>query len=148
MYPIYEKCIELGIPVLFHSGVVYFDKHLAHFGSPVYVDQVATDLPELKIIIAHLGGNYSFEALVIAEKHGNVFMDTAFLPWFCARSLPHVEPMDLIRRALKFVGPDRILYACEGLKPEVIQDSDLEPETIEKVMHGNAEKLLGLNAKG
>ncbi len=147
MYPIYEKCIELGIPVLFHSGVVYFDEHLAHFASPVYVDQVATDLPELNVVIAHLGGNYSFEALVIAEKHENVFMDTAFLPWFCARSLPRVEPMDLIRRALEFVGPDRIMYACEGLEPEVIQCSDLEPEIIEKVMHGNAERLLGLEGE-
>ena len=101
----------------------------------------------MNIVIAHLGGNYSFEALVIAEKHENVFMDTAFLPWFCARSLPQVEPMDLIRRALKFVGPDHILYACEGLKPEVIQTSDLEPEVVEKLMHGNAERLLGLEGE-
>jgi len=142
MYPIYQKSVELGVPVLFHAGVVYFEKHLAHWGSPVSIDEVATDFPELKIVIAHMGGNYSFEALVIAEKHENVFLDTAFLPWFCARSLPPIEPMDLIKRALRFVGPDRILYACEGLRPEVIQDSDLDPEVKEKILHGNAERLL------
>ncbi len=144
MYPIYEKCIELAIPVLFHSGVVYFDRHLAHFGSPVYVDEVAADLPDLNIVIAHLGGNYSFEALVIAEKHENVFLDTAFLPWFCERSLPRVEPMDLIRRAVRFAGPESVLYACEGLSPTVIQDSDLAGDVKELILHGNAERLLGL----
>jgi len=144
LYPIYEKCVELGIPVLFHAGVVGYEKHLAHWGTPIYIDELATDLPELQIVIAHMGGNYHFEALVIAEKHENVYLDTAFLPWFCARFLPPVEPMDLIRRALRFVGPDRILYACEGLEPDVILESDLDPEVKEKVMHANAERLLRL----
>jgi len=144
MYPIYEKCVELGIPALFHAGVVHYENHIAHYGTPIYLDQVATDLPELRIVIAHLGGNFSFEALIIAEKHENVYMDTAFLPWFCERSLPRVEPMELIERAVRFVGPDRILYGCEGLGPEVILDSDLAPDVKEKILHGNAERLLGL----
>jgi predicted TIM-barrel fold metal-dependent hydrolase len=144
MYPVYEKCVELGIPVLFHAGVVHYEKHIAHYGTPIYLDQVATDLPELNIVIAHLGGNFSFEALVIAEKHQNVYMDTAFLPWFCERSLPRVEPLELIQRAVKFVGPDRILYGCAGLAPEVVLESGLDAEVKEKIMHGNAQRLLGL----
>lgn len=142
---IYRKCIELEIPVLFHTGVVpVFPGHYNEYGDPLPLDEVAERFPELVIFLGHMGGNYSYEALVTAEKHENVYLETAYLPTFCARFLPPIEPIDIIKRAVKFLGPERVLYGYEGLSPKVILDSDLSKEAKEKILCENAKRLLKL----
>lgn len=142
---IYRKCIELDIPVLFHTGVVpVFPGHYNEFANPLPLDEVAERFPELVIFLGHMGGNYSYEALVTAEKHQNIYLETAFLPTFCARFLPPVEPIDIIKRAVKFLGPERVLYGYEGLSPKVILDSDLAEEAKQKILCENAKRLLKL----
>jgi len=142
--PLFARAEKLGIPVLFHSGVVAFDNHYAQYGTCVYVDELAGEHPELKIIIAHLGGNYDYEALVISEKNPNVYMDTAYQHFFCRRSLPRVTPMDRIKRAVEFAGPHKVLYGSEGTTTTMILDSDLDPETKKKILWQNAERVLGV----
>ena len=142
---IYRKCIELDIPALFHTGVVpVFPGHFNEYSSPLPLDEVAERFPELVILIAHMGGNYSYEALVTAEKHKNVYLGTAFLQVFCERSLPRIEPIDVINRAVKFLGAERVLYGFEGLSPKVILDSDLADDAKEKILSLNAKRLLRL----
>jgi predicted TIM-barrel fold metal-dependent hydrolase len=143
LYPFYEVCQELGAIVLFHAGVVAFPKHYVRFGNPVHVDDVAWDFPNLNIVIAHLGGNYSFEATVIASNHPNVYLDTAYLHFFCDRSLPKVEPIDLVKRAVAFAGAEKVLYASEDVHPSVILDSDLPQSTKDMILCENAQRLLG-----
>jgi len=144
MRPIYARAQKLGIPVLFHTGVVGFRDHLAEYASPVYIDQVAEEFGDLKIIIAHMGGNYHYEALVIAEKHPNVYMDTAYLHFFCRRMLPPIQPIDLIRRAVEFAGPRKVLYAFEGTPTSLIIEAGFDPETRKRILWQNARDLLGL----
>ena len=101
LYPVYDACSELGLVVTFHTGAVAFPQefgipHLTRYGHPMPVDDVAFDFPELRIILAHMGGNYFYEALVLAEKHEHLFLDTAYLPFFCARMLPDVTPGQMI----------------------------------------------------
>jgi len=149
LYPIYEKCVELGLVVLFHTGAVAFHKefgipHRTKYTHPMPVDEVAFDLPSLRIILAHMGGNYWYEALILAEKHENIFLDTAYLPFFCKRMLPDISPIQIISRAAEILGPERILYAYEGLAPSVIQESALPERAKELILGLNAQKLFGL----
>ena len=104
---------------------------------------MAWDFPDLNIVIAHLGGNYSFEATVIASNHPNVYLDTAYLHFFCDRSLPKVEPIDLVKRAVEFAGAAKVLYASEDVHPSVISDSDLPQSTKDMILFENAQRLLG-----
>jgi hypothetical protein len=149
LYPIYEKCFELGLVVLFHSGAVAFTQefgipHITKYAHPLYVDEVAFDFPEMPIILAHMGGNYFYEALIMAEKHDNIMLDTAYLPFFCKRMLPDVAPIQMIQRGVEILGPERILYAYEGLPPSVIQDSDMPEESKRLILGHNAMRLFGL----
>lgn len=144
LYPVYEKAQELGLLCLYHCGVVAFDDHHVRFGNPVFVDSVAWDFPDLRIVLAHLGGNYNFEALVMAEAHPNIYMDTAYLKFFCERMIPPVNVAGVIERALKFVGHERILYGYEGVRPEVIMyDLRASDEVRQAVLWDNAAGLLG-----
>ena len=149
MYPVYEKCLDLGLAVLFHTGAVAFYQeygipHLTEYGHPMPVDQVAYDFPDLPVILAHLGGNYFYEAMILAEKHDNIYLDTAYLPFYCRRLLPDVTPIQMITRAAEIVGFERILYGCEGLSPEVIQNSDLSDDAKKAILGGNAARLLSI----
>ena len=149
LYPVYETCSELGLVVTFHTGAVAFPQefgipHLTKYGHPMPIDEVAFDFPELRIIVAHMGGNYHYEALVLAEKHPNLFLDTAYLPFFCKRLLPPVTPAQLIERALQILGPERILYAYEGLAPSVIRDLAIPEGAKRLILGANAARLFGL----
>jgi len=152
LYPVYEKCSELGLVVTFHTGAVAFRQefgipHITKYAHPLPIDEVAFDFPDLRIILAHMGGNWHYEALIVAEKHENVFLDTAYLPFFCERMLPGVTPADLIRRAARILGPERVLYAYEGLPPSAIRELDIPEQARQQILGLNAAGLFGLSVR-
>lgn len=75
-YPVYTTCVELGIPFctqIGHTGPLM----PSEVGRPIYLDQVALDFPELKIVGGHIGYPWTEEAIAVATKHENVFIDTS-----------------------------------------------------------------------
>ncbi len=46
-------------------------------GRPIYLDQVALDFPELVIVGGHIGYPWTQEAIAVATKHENVYIDTS-----------------------------------------------------------------------
>lgn len=145
LYPVYERAQELRMVCLFHCGVVAFPEHHVRYANPVRVDSVAWDFPRLDIVLAHLGGNFGFEALVMAEAHANVYMDTAYLKFFCERMIPPVNVAALIERAVGFTGHRKILYGYEGTRPEAIMyDLRASEEAKKAILWDNAARLLGL----
>jgi predicted TIM-barrel fold metal-dependent hydrolase len=102
-YPLYERCEELGMPILFHTGIrggpidfLQFhprDEELAertaapfeergrgsHKGAarmqPIYLDTLGVAFPRLKIIGAHLGYGLYDSAAAVARWRRNVTFD-------------------------------------------------------------------------
>lgn len=75
-YPVYTACCELDIPFctqIGHTGPLM----PSEVGRPLYLDQVALDFPELKIVGGHIGYPWTDEAIAVATKHENVFIDTS-----------------------------------------------------------------------
>jgi predicted TIM-barrel fold metal-dependent hydrolase len=151
IYPIYEVCAELGLVCTWHAGMVHLGfKHelgvpmLARYVDPTPIDQVAFDFPALKLVIAHMGGNYHYQALILAEKHEHVYLDTAFLPFFCRRLLPPLSPETLIAHAARIAGAQKVLYGSEGLWPQAVLGADLSEEDVGLILGGNALRLLGI----
>lgn len=151
IYPIYEVCAELGLVCTWHAGMVKLGQKyelgvpmLARYVDPMPIDQVAFDFPDLKLCIAHMGGNYHYQALILAEKHDNVYLDTAFLTFFCPRLLPPVSPEMLIAHAARIVGAEKVLYGSEGLWPQAVFHADLTDAEKRLILGGNALRLLGI----
>ena len=46
-YPIYAKCVELGVPIWIHSSINYVPQLSMDFGRPIYLDEVAGHFPEI-----------------------------------------------------------------------------------------------------
>ena len=75
-YPIYAKCVELGVPVQMQVG------HSAEampsdLGRPIRLDNIALYFPELSIIGAHTGWPWCEELIALAWKHSNVYIGTS-----------------------------------------------------------------------
>lgn len=76
-YPIFAQCVKLDIPVCLqvgHTGPLCPSEP----GRPIpYIDEVALDFPELKIVCGHIGYPWTEEMIAVATKHTNVFIDTS-----------------------------------------------------------------------
>lgn len=76
-WPLYVKCVELDIPFLTqigHTGPLC----PSEVGRPIpYIDSIALKFPTLKIICGHLGYPWVTEAVSVAWKHPNVYIDTS-----------------------------------------------------------------------
>jgi predicted TIM-barrel fold metal-dependent hydrolase len=101
MYPIYMKCVELGIPICINGGVVgprmpSWPQHVEHF------DEVCYDFPDLTMVMMHGGEPWTFLATKLMLKWpGLHYMTSAFAP-------KHY-PKDIVAFA-NSRGADKIMY--------------------------------------
>jgi predicted TIM-barrel fold metal-dependent hydrolase len=110
-YPYYELCVELGVPITIHQGFTSRFKHVK-YARPVYVDKVAADFPELKIIMAHVGAPWVDETLMIAAKNPNVSVDVSGWQLFASRVPMKVFQMIADAKLLR-VFPNRMLWGSD-----------------------------------
>lgn len=75
--PIYKLCTDNRIPVIFHSGDTWwlFPTSKVRYTNPVYIDDVAANYPDMKILIAHLGNPWIRETAEVVSKNRNVYTD-------------------------------------------------------------------------
>lgn len=141
-YPLYVKCIELGIPFctqVGHTGPLMPSES----GRPVpYLDEVALDFPELVIVGGHIGHPWTDEMIGLAWKHDNIHIDTsAYLPTYYPAQLLHF---------MRTFGQDKVLFGSNfpqlSLKKclEQVQALELPPAIADKFLQGNARRVFGL----
>lgn len=72
LYPIFEKCQENDIFVIYPTGMGY-DK--LENGTPERLDKVAREFPEMTIVVSHAGWPWVNETCWIANKRPNVYLN-------------------------------------------------------------------------
>jgi predicted TIM-barrel fold metal-dependent hydrolase len=144
-YPLYAKCEELGIAVQTQVGGTG-PLYPSRTGQPLFIDEVALDFPDLRIICGHAGSPWVEEMIHVAWKHENVYIDTS------ARMPKHFEPTFV--KFLSSYGSDRCIYASDWpLLPfdgplAQVGTLGLSPEVSAKFLAGNAIRAFGLDAFG
>ena len=107
----YKLCVDLDIPIVIHQGFTTRFKHVK-YARPVYVDRVASDFPDLKIILAHVGVPWQDETLMIASKNPNVSVDVSGWQVF-ASSIPLKVYQMVADAKLMRVFPNRMLFGSD-----------------------------------
>ena len=81
-YPLYEVIEQAGKIALFHTGQTGIGAGMRggggvrlKYSNPMAVDDVATDFPDLDIILAHPSFPWQEEALAVATHKPNVYID-------------------------------------------------------------------------
>jgi predicted TIM-barrel fold metal-dependent hydrolase len=143
MYPIYAKCVELGVPIFACAGVP--GPRLPMWPQEVsLIDRVMYDFPELVFITRH--GCEPWEDLIVKLmlKWPNLYYSTSAFA-------PKHYPKSIIRYA-NSRGADKIIYGGYfpmGLSLERImtdmKDLPLKDEVWPKFLRENARKILKLD---
>jgi uncharacterized protein len=150
-YPLYEVIAEAGLIALFHSGQTGIGAGMPggggirlKYSNPMCVDDVAADLPELRIILAHPSFPWQEEALAVATHKPNVYID---LSGWSPKYFPEIlvrYTNTLLREKMLFgsdyplITPDRWLRDFAELP--------IRDEVRPLVLKENAAKLLGLRS--
>ena len=112
--PVYEKCVELGVPVVIHTGIKAVCWQWMKYNRPIYVDDVATNFPELKVVMCHGGFPWVEEFLCVAYSNPNVYVDISFLDYIERTFKKDGLAEDTMRRLVGLVGAERLLWGTEG----------------------------------
>ncbi len=111
-YPLWEKCLEMGVTsVQFHKGLP-FGRQLLEHQRPNDIEQAALDFPDLTFIIHHLGIPFVDDTINIASRHPNVWL--ALSAWINIYPIQPRLMLDMLGKALMYVGEDRLLYGSEA----------------------------------
>ena len=140
-YPVYVACCELNVPFctqIGHTGPL----RPSEVGRPVYLDQVALDFPELRIVAGHIGYPWTDEAIALVTKHENVYIDTSA---YTARRYPPAL-VDFMRAS----GRSKVLFGTNYPMIEPIKALDglaelgQDEEARTLFLAGNAQRVFGL----
>jgi hypothetical protein len=149
-YPLYAKCVELGIPVRIYSAMTYANDRPYDIGHPRHLDRVAVDFPELVIIAALGGWPWVSELVPLMLRHPNLYCDTAaHRPRYLARPgsgwemLLQLGNNRLQDKVMVGISALTIGVPYETLLAEVLE-LPLEDDVMDKWLHHNAARVLGV----
>lgn len=111
IWPFYEKAQELGIVLCIHTGIGWCAPGKFSYGLPIYLDDVARDFPELKLVAFHMGYPNCDELNMVAMAHPNVYLSLSLLlPWALAAPRKFGK---ILGEGLRFAGADRIIWGMD-----------------------------------
>ena len=145
LYPVYEIAQNYRLPVLVHTGSSIFKGSKIKYADPIHLDDVATDFPELPVLMAHSGRGLWYErAFFLSKLHPNLYLEISGLP-----------PKNLLKYFPELEkNIDKVVYGSDwpGIQTisqniEAIQELPLAQESIEKILYGNAARILEQSKK-
>jgi predicted TIM-barrel fold metal-dependent hydrolase len=147
-YPLYEAINDGGAIALFHTGQTGVGSGMPggmgmrlKYSNPMYMDDVAADFPDLKIILAHPSFPWQEEALPVAP--------TSRTSISTFRLVAEIFSPILVRY-INSILKDKMLFGSDW--PVITPDRwlsdfaklEIREEIRPKVMKANARKILGI----
>jgi predicted TIM-barrel fold metal-dependent hydrolase len=146
-WALYEKCEEMGLVLLFHTGTSGIGAGQPggqgirlDYARPIRLDAVAASFPDLQIIAAHFGYPWHLELLAMALHKTNIYIDISgwaprYIPMEVMRDMKgRLQDQFLFGSDYPFIQPKRCLDELSGL--------GLPAEVLQKVLVENGKRLL------
>lgn len=99
---LYEECARRRLPIVFDS-CPHSPSARLEYARPLLLDEVARSLPELRMVVSHVGYPWSEETLTIIAKHANVYASIGGLlrrPWLCYTTMLSAMEMGALSKLL------------------------------------------------
>jgi predicted TIM-barrel fold metal-dependent hydrolase len=164
LWPFYKKAQELNIVLDIHTGFSWVPPGKSKYATPIQLDDVARDFPELKIVAFHMGYPHCDDLNMVAMAHPNVYPCLSLLlPWAICAPRKFAK---ILGEAIRSVGTERIVwgvdfvgfpwqykFAVEGLRnfqfPKDMQEGYGYPQLTDddrrKIFGENLAGLLGID---
>jgi predicted TIM-barrel fold metal-dependent hydrolase len=156
-YPVYGKCVELGIPLLVHCGVSIGYMADFRYANPLELQPVLRDFPDLPVLLAHFGAGFFREALLLCYQCRNILLDTSSSNIWMKYQDTSMTIRDVFARALDAAGPERIVFGTDssyfprGFRRDIFDEQHdalmslgLPQGDLDLIFSGNIRRLLGL----
>ena len=143
VYPIYEACLELGIPVLYHIGSSVLPGTRLKYCDPIHLDDVAVDFPDLPLVMAHGGRGFWYDACAFLAAHfRNVYIDlTGLVP---DRLLDHFPRLEQIADKVVFGSDWPAMPRSVAENVNSVARLGLSDDALDLIFRRNAARLLRL----
>jgi len=156
-YDIYRYCERHGLPIMIHMAATFSSGVPLEYARPLHMDQVATDFPDLKIVMAHMGHPWEGETIAAIRHSPNLYADISALyyrPW---------QFYNTMRLVTEYRAEGKVLFGSDypatttsgsisGLRNvnAVLGTSGLPPvpdDVIESILNRDSLRLLNLHVK-
>ncbi len=158
--PVFAVARELGIPLLFHSGI-FIDGRSGRFCRPTFFEALR-DHPGLKVTLAHLGWPWTDEAIAVGlidRIHGVPHADAMFR-FDISFGPPPPYRRDVLARALEVLGAGSLQFGSDCFLPcsarelrerrgwvtALFDEIDVAADDRSQILSGTAAAWLGLAA--
>ncbi|MGQ9632038.1 MAG: amidohydrolase family protein [bacterium] len=160
VFPVYEKMGELGVPGIFHSGILWGFQDSSRFCRPCFYEALL-HFPKVKFALAHIGWPWTDECIATAGRFRAAVGWDNLERWQMYIDItpgtPPIYRKDALARAISYVGPDRLIYGSDSARPEdpnsymrvlerdrrlFREELNLPSEDEGKIMGGNLVRLL------
>lgn len=132
--PVLDRIADYGWPVIFHTG--YYP--LSH---PTLALPLAEAYPSVNFLLAHLSYRHTADAIVVAQRCRNVYLETS-----------GNSSAGAIREVLDRVGPEQLVYGSDlpyteprDVMEKIRQQPGLTEAAAEQIFGGTMARLLGID---
>jgi len=156
--PVFAVARELGIPLLFHSGI-FIDGRSGRFCRPAFFEALR-DHPGLRVTLAHLGWPWTDEAIAVGliDRIHGVPHEAAMFRFDISFGPPPPYRREVLGRALEVLGAGSLQFGSDCFLPcsaaelierrgwvtDLLDELEVGQRAREQVLSGTAAAWLGL----
>ncbi len=146
---IFKEAERLEMPALIHTGITFSNHFSMRHNQPLPLDDIARQHPKLRICLAHIGWPWVWDAVAVAIRNPNVYIDTAGTfagtPQESIRQITSLVPVRVIENALS----EKLMFGSDYPRIEInkmfaaISGLPLRKDALDAILRGNALAFLG-----
>ncbi len=151
VFPVYEAAAALRIPMLLHTGMSWAPGTTLERGHPLRLEEPIRRFPALNFVLAHFAWPWVWEAVALALKYPNVYLDTSCLYYDSPREFFQFVfnkqiPTTVIERSLR----NQVVFGSNYPRVEIknmvhaLKSLPLTEGCLRKILGENAQRLLGV----
>jgi len=146
---IFKEAERLDMPILIHTGITFCNRFSMRHSQPLLLDDVARRHPKLRMCLAHMGWPWVWDAVTVAIRNPNVYVDTAGTfagtPRESIRQITSSVPVRVLENALV----DRLMFGSDYPRIEInkmfeaVSELPLRKDLATAIFQTNALRFLG-----
>jgi len=140
LFPLYELCDSLSVPVIFMTGP--FSGGNIDYTRPAYIQTVASHFPKLRIVAGHACWPYVEEMIGVAYRHENIFVSPDSYLYMPGATEMVRAAGDLLQD--QFIFASSYPVGAMGVALERFLSLGYSEAVLEKTLSLNARRVLGL----
>ena len=146
---VFEEAERMDWPVFVHTGLTFSNHYSIQHNQPLTYDDIARKHPKLRICLAHMGWPWVWDAVAVAIRNPNVYLDTAGT--YVGTPMEHVRQLSstFSSRLIENVLSEQLMFGSDYPRIEMnkmfeaVAELPIRRETLEAVLGGNALRFLG-----